>query len=226
MRKLLKIVIPIILVILIVNRIQIEDFINAGITEYEPAIGAIEYAPIDIEPDQSKGDYLVNDSLYRWDEVELLWVTVKSAKKKLLKEIRPTFTSLKLTENIDKPILIDWKLLLDIEYKLKYYKSFDMEIYAPVFTEALKAIDGKVVIIEGFVIPFDESGDIVALSANPYAACFFCGKASPASVISLYLKKKKLYKMDDFRKFQGTLKLNYDDPEEYYYILENAVPVM
>jgi hypothetical protein len=100
-----------------------------------------------------------------------------------------------------------------------------MKIYAPVFPDGLKAIDGKQVIIEGFVIPFDEKGDILALSANPYAACFFCGKASPASVLSLYVKKKKRYKMDDFRKFKGVLHLNADDPEEYYYILRNAVPI-
>lgn len=123
-----------------------------------------------------------------------------------------------------KPTKIDWSLLMEIELNLKLYQTRELQIYNPVFTEALVALDGKEVIIEGFVIPLDQNGDLVALSANPYASCFFCGKASPASVMSLYLKKKKLYRIDDFRKFRGTLKLNYNDPKEYYFILEDAVP--
>ena len=98
-----------------------------------------------------------------------------------------------------------------------------MELYTPVFPKVVKALDGKEIIVEGFVIPFDQSGELIALSANPFAACFFCGKASPASVISMHLRNKgKRYKMDDFKKFRGTLKLNYDDPDEYYYILQDA----
>ena len=112
---------------------------------------------------------------------------------------------------------------MDINYELRYFKELDMEIYAPVFSEAVKALDGKEVILEGFVLVFDEEPDLLSLSANPYASCFFCGKASPASVISMYLKKKrKRYKMDDFKKFRGTLHLNHDDPNEFYYILRNA----
>lgn len=130
------------------------------------------------------------------------------------------------TININqKPITIDWKLLMDIEYKLEYNEAFEMEIYNPIFTDALKGIDGKEVIIKGYVIPIDDSGNLLALSANPYASCFFCGNASPASVIGMNLKKKKRYKMDASIKFQGVLKLNYDDPEEFYYVLENAVSV-
>jgi len=131
----------------------------------------------------------------------------------------------KLIETNKKPIAIDWKLLIDIEYKLKYYEAYEMEIETPVFTEELKAIDGEEVIIKGYVIPIDESGNFLALSANPYSSCFFCGHASPASIIGMNLKQKKHYKMDASIKFQGVLKLNYDDPEEFYYVLENAVSV-
>ena len=35
-------------------------------------------------------------------------------------------------------------------------------------------------------------------------------------------KNKKTYKIDDFKKFKGTLHLNYDDPNEFYYILKDA----
>ena len=73
--------------------------------------------------------------------------------------INPIFTSSPLLKPNSKPIVIDWELLQDIEYQLKYYEALSMEIYSPVFTKALEAIDGKEVIIEGFVIPFEESGD-------------------------------------------------------------------
>ena len=106
----------------------------------------------------------------------------------------------------EEPIEIDWKLLMDIEYELKYFSELDMEMYAPVFPENIQALDEQEVIIVGFVLPFEQELDILALSANPYASCFFCGQASPASVISMYLKNKnKRYKMDDFKKIQRIL---------------------
>jgi len=112
---------------------------------------------------------------------------------------------------------------MNIKYRLKYFSELDMEMYAPVFPESIKELDGKEIVIEGFVIPFDEEQELLSLSANPYASCFFCGKASPASVISMYLKnKRKRYKMDAFKKFRGKLELNHDNPNEFYYILHNA----
>ena len=222
-------VLPLILVMLVLNRNKIKAHLNVEKIKKESVstpIEATELATeITIETEQAIGDYLVNDSLYRWDDKKLVWIAVNSSEKATAQVPTPTFTSFTSGKSSNKPIVIDWELLLDIEYQLKYYQSFEMEIYAPVFTEALKAIDGKEVIIKGFVVPFDESGELLALSANPFASCFFCGKASPASVISMYLRKQKLYKIDDFRKFRGVLKLNYDDPEEYYYILKNAVPI-
>ena len=127
-------------------------------------------------------------------------------------------------DNSDQePIRVNWDVLMDIEYKLKHFEEIGMEIYAPDFMKAQKELDGKEVIIEGYVIPFDEDGGSLTLSHFPFAACFFCGNASPASVISMYLRnEKKRYKIDDFKKFRGTLHLNYDDPYEFYYILRDA----
>lgn len=125
---------------------------------------------------------------------------------------------------LEEPIQLEWKTLINIDYKLRYFRKLDMEIYAPIFTDELKKLDGKEVLIKGFVIHFDPKGELLALSANPYASCFFCGKASPASVISLYPKdEKNRYKMDDLRTFRGTLHLNPDNPDEFYYILRDAV---
>jgi len=126
--------------------------------------------------------------------------------------------------NQEDPIELKWEDLIDIKYKIRYFETLDMNVEAPVFGNAQKALDGKEVIITGFVIPFDEDTEYLSLSANPYASCFFCGNASPASVISMYMKTgDKRYKMDDYKTFKGTLHLNYDDPNEFIYILKGAV---
>jgi len=157
------------------------------------------------------------DTLFRWNDQLMDWIMVEEAEKKL----NDLFSQeLDLSQ---EPIELDWDVLMNIDYVLKYYEEFEMEIYSPVFTEALEAIHKKEVVVEGYVIPFDEAGEFLSLSLNPFAACFFCGKASPASVISLYLKdESKKYKVDDFKKFKGVLHLNHDDPDEFYYILRQA----
>jgi len=138
---------------------------------------------------------------------------------------RPKEQLIKTINSNKQPLTINWKLLMNIEFKLEYYDAYEIEIETPIFTEALKAIDGKEVTIKGYVIPIDEDGKLIVLSANPYSSCFFCGNASPASIMSMNLKQKKRFKMDESVKFQGILKLNYDDPEEFYYILEDAISV-
>ncbi len=169
-----------------------------------------------------ENDYFVDDNIYRWDDELIDWVMTEQTQGFQAQLVNTSAVN----HPMSKPIEVDWKVLMDIEYRLKYFAEIDMEMYAPVFPEAVKALNGKEVIIEGFVIPFDEEGEFLSLSYNPYASCFFCGKASPASVISMYLKdKRKRYKMDDFKKFKGTLHLNHDDPDEFYYILRNAKEV-
>ena len=88
----------------------------------------------------------------------------------------------------------------------------------------ISSLDGQELEVKGYIIPL--SGQMAQsnfmFSAFPYSMCFFCGKASPASVLSLYLTKTRRYKMDDFLAFRGILELNVDDPNEYYYILREA----
>ena len=118
---------------------------------------------------------------------------------------------------------LSWKTLEGIEFEEKFVKDIDGYMLFPKFTPQLKNLNGKQVSVEGYVVPVDKSGSYVALSANPYAACFFCGKAGPASVMTVKLKKKNpKYKIDDYTTFTGTLRLNTDDVKEFYYILENA----
>lgn len=163
----------------------------------------------DIEED----DYYNKDSLYRWDDQIADWVMASK------EYVAPNIIT---NAEQSQPIKVEWDMLMDIRYKLKYFEDIDMKIFAPVFSKSHKALHGREVIIEGFVIPFKQD-EALSLSFNPYASCFFCGKASPASVISMYLRdKSKRYKVDEFKTIRGTLHLNVDDPNEFCYILRDA----
>ncbi len=118
---------------------------------------------------------------------------------------------------------LPWSKLENVEFVEKWVKDVESYMLFPKFPDDLKKLDGKPVTVEGYVVPVDKTGSSVALSANPYAACFFCGKAGPASVMTVKLKvKNPKYKIDDYVKFTGNLRLNDDDIKEFYYILEQA----
>ncbi len=136
---------------------------------------------------------------------------------------RLVFRNSDLPQTVTERVCVPWSVLIEIGYRVQFFESVGMEMYAPEFSEAVVALDGVDIEIEGFVIPYDQTGEQIALSANPFAACFFCGKASPASVMTLNLaRSKRRYKTDDFRRFAGRLRLNYDNPDEFYYVLEGA----
>lgn len=220
MNRNLKILPAVFLVTALFTHDKMCEHLGLGQAQYHKEATDLEQLEeIDLTEHLYEEDFSTNDSLYHWDEELFTWTTVGAAKEYqavLAADVPATSAS-------TQPIEIEWALLVDIQYKLRYFKELDMEVYAPVFGKAQKALDGKEVSIAGFVIPFDEEEEMLSLSANPYASCFFCGQASPASVISMYLSDKgKRYKMDDFKKFSGTLHLNSDDPNEFYYILRNA----
>ncbi|MEY3194221.1 MAG: hypothetical protein RIQ78_318 [Bacteroidota bacterium] len=94
----------------------------------------------------------------------------------------------------------------------------------PLFTDGVKQLDGKIVAVEGFTIPLDPGGNQITLSANPFSACFFCGKAGPASIMTvLFDRAEKGLRTDDYIYLTGRMRLNYADPSQPYYTLEHAV---
>lgn len=122
-----------------------------------------------------------------------------------------------------QPDKLSWKVLQKIDYEEKYFEEAKGYFLFPKFSSAVKSLEGKMVTIEGFVIPVEASGTKIALSANPYASCFFCGRSGPASIMTVKLKKPNTkFKIDDFEAFSGTLRLNADNIREFYYILEDA----
>lgn len=125
----------------------------------------------------------------------------------------------------DGYIQLKWQDLSQVKFEDKYNESIEEYILFPVFSDTLKALSGKKIQIEGFVIPFEETGDesFVVLSAYPYLQCFFCGGAGPETVVDI-LPKEKLgrLKTDQRLTFKGKLRLNADDLDYLNYIMDDA----
>lgn len=71
--------------------------------------------------------------------------------------------------------IVDWSILLDMQYDIRYVEQFETEIPFPIFNETIKSLNGKPIIVTGYIIPVEETGEssIVFLSAFPYSECFF-----------------------------------------------------
>ena len=110
-------------------------------------------AKLYIDDKSYEDDYFINDSLYRWDEKSFKWVTTTMHNN----EFQVLLAKTKIAS--DTPLEIDWKVLIDIKYRLRYFKKIEQEMYAPVFSHTVKKLDGREVIIEGFVFPFEEEGN-------------------------------------------------------------------
>ena len=122
-------------------------------------------------------------------------------------------------------VILSWADLAKVNFKMDYSEELESEVPFPIFSEEMKALEGKQVMIEGYVIPVEETGDnsIIILSAFPYTQCFFCGAAGPESVMDILSKERiEHLKMDDEVTFKGKLKLNDSDLDYLNYILEEA----
>ncbi|HMQ50178.1 MAG TPA: hypothetical protein PKA00_19750 [Saprospiraceae bacterium] len=131
-----------------------------------------------------------------------------------------------LYEFQDGAIVLGWPTLAKVSFNDQYNEELETYISYPLFSAEVQALDGQEVIVNGYVIPLEETGeDILVLSAFPFSSCFFCGGAGPESVMDIKLKNPgdKRYKTDQITRFRGKLRLN--DSDLYYlnYILEEAV---
>ncbi len=122
--------------------------------------------------------------------------------------------------------VITWKTLGEVKFTEKYVEKYQDWFLFPNFGPTVKSLDGEKVAVKGYVIPIDLEEGLYALSAFPFAACFFCGAAGMESVMTLNMKKaKRRYNTDDVVTFKGVMRLNANDVEEFYYILDNAEEV-
>jgi hypothetical protein len=118
-----------------------------------------------------------------------------------------------------------WPQLLSVKLVDTFSQKLNMDVALPMWNDTLKALDGQKVIVEGFYIPTQETGneDIVIVSAYPFAQCFFCGKAGVESIVDvLGAKDLPKIKLDTKVRFKGKFTLNTDNFEYLIYVLEDA----
>jgi hypothetical protein len=121
--------------------------------------------------------------------------------------------------------VLNWPDLAIPDYREEYNDEIEQEVSIPIFREEVKKLNGRLVQITGFFIPFEENPEeaFYVLSQYPNSQCFFCGGAGPDSVMDLLLASKLTkIKMDDHLTFKGRLRLNDADVMYLNYILEDA----
>lgn len=115
-----------------------------------------------------------------------------------------------------------WKTLEAVTYEVT--KDEYGDLYVPVFSEDIQKIQGKEVVVEGFIIPFEGmfKPTQLILSALPISECFFCGSGGPETVMEITMKEKIKYTTKRV-KIRGKLRLNRDNPDKLMYMLEDGV---
>ncbi len=112
-------------------------------------------------------------------------------------------------------------LLEKIDYVKKPDKVYG-EVMFPVINPKLKAMQGKPIVIKGFIIPIDDKN--YAISKNVFAACFFCGKSGPETIMGIKFKGSlPRLKTDQYVTLKGTFRYNDSDVEDWIYHIENTV---
>ena len=112
--------------------------------------------------------------------------------------------------------------------KISYKKTSDQfgDYNMPVYSEEVKTLEGKEVSLSGYMVPADGLKGVFRpehfiLSSLPLEACYFCGTGGAETVIEVYSTKPIKYTTDPV-KLKGKLLLNYNDPYQLIYILEDA----
>lgn len=131
------------------------------------------------------------------------------------------FTGINGVFSMHSPIdTVTWAILNNVEYKEASHEVYGT-VYLPTFSKEIQKLAGKEVVIRGYLVPVDKT--TWALSKNTYAACFFCGKAGPETVVGLNfaIDPGKL-KMDANALIKGTFILNGTNVDDWMYSLADA----
>lgn len=123
----------------------------------------------------------------------------------------------------DSPVLINWDTLDDVSFTTEYVEKYDANFFVPSFGPQVKALEGKEVLLKGYMLPVAPEEDVFILSKNTYASCFFCGVGGPETIVEIQFKPgHPQFVMDQVVKIKGVLSLNKDDIEHCNYILMEA----
>ena len=114
-----------------------------------------------------------------------------------------------------------WPKLYNIQFEKRQDDLGDYD--KPIFSADVKALQGKSVILPGYMVPFEGTtrGNHFMLSSMPLNACFFCGVGGPETVVEVYVKNAIEYTEKPIQ-VRGVLKLNDKEPDKMIYLLEDA----
>jgi hypothetical protein len=116
-----------------------------------------------------------------------------------------------------------WKTLGKVTYKKQFDELLGFKVDVPIFGKEVKALDGKIIEIQGYIIPVEgyKSHKEFIFSAYPYSSCFFCGAAGPETVMEVKSTEPVKYSVNPI-KIKGKLKLNDKDINKLMYGLTEA----
>jgi hypothetical protein len=116
-----------------------------------------------------------------------------------------------------------WKTLSKISYKKEFDELMGFKIDKPVFSDAIKSLNGKEITIKGYIIPVEgyKSHKEFIFSAFPYSMCFFCGGAGPETVMEVRTKEAVKYTAESIV-LKGILTLNDTDINKLMFRLDKA----
>lgn len=105
-----------------------------------------------------------------------------------------------------------------------HYLGIEIEEFTH-YADEIKELDGQMIQVTGYMIPLDIEGTEYALSAYPNASCFFCGAASPATVMILTFRDSRYhFALDQYVTLAGVFRINLQ-PDGMLYNLEAVSPV-
>lgn len=109
-------------------------------------------------------------------------------------------------------------------YNISFVQAQDElgEYEKPVFTDAVKALEGKTIVLPGYMMPLERSSSKqIMFSSLPVNACFFCGVGGPETAAEVNLKSATKW-IGEPIEVRGVLRLNDSDPDQLYYTLDDA----
>ncbi len=117
---------------------------------------------------------------------------------------------------------LTWNDFADITFEPEYNEKYQVHFLMPKFGEKIQSYRGKEVSIMGYFLDISGSGDMLLVSKNPMASCFFCGAAGPETIVEVSFEEKPAFKTDQIVRVSGILELNKNDVNHCNYILTGA----
>ncbi len=113
-----------------------------------------------------------------------------------------------------------WKTLSKITFKKEYDELLGFKVDVPVFSPDVKKLEGKEVVVKGYIIPVEgyKSHKEFIFSAYPYNMCYFCGGAGPETVMEVFALQPIKYTAEPIE-IKGRLQLNDNDINRLIYAL-------